>query len=74
MGVPDVPPDIVARGAVLRATVARHKAAIRQHREELGEAKAALDAFDAECRQRGIAVTHIPAGAGVIHGHPRSRA
>ena len=69
----ETPSDVVARGAALRATVARHKAAIRQHREELGEAKAALDAFDAECRQRGIAVTHVPAGAGDIHGHPRSR-
>lgn len=69
----EVPPDVVARGRALQADVARHKAAIRRHREELGVAKAALDAFDAECRQRGIAVTYVTAGAGVIHGHPRPR-
>lgn len=65
-------PEIVARGTALRATVARHKAAIRLHREELGQAKAALDAFEADCRQRGIAVTFVTAGAGDIHG-PHSR-
>jgi hypothetical protein len=62
--------DLAARGQQLRATVAEHKAAIRRHREQLGAAKAALDRFEAECRQRGIAVTQVPiTGAGGIHGH-----
>ena len=73
MGASPASPEIVARGSALRAAVARHKSAIRLHREELGVAKAALDAFEAECRQRGIAVTTVTAGAGVIHGHHRSR-
>lgn len=69
----ELPPEIAARADRLRAAVLRHKSAMRYHREQLGEAKAALDAFDAECRQRGITVTYVPAGAGVVHGHPRSR-
>lgn len=66
--------DLAARGESLRAAVSDHKAAIRRHRDQLGVAKAALDAFEAECRQRGIAVTYQSAGAGALHGHPRSRA
>ena len=66
-----------ARWEDLRAAVTKHKSAIRHHRDHLGAAKAALDAFEAECRQRGIHLIVEPpaSGVGVIHGRefcPRS--
>jgi hypothetical protein len=65
--------QLAARGDVLRAAVAEHKSALKRHRQQLRAAAAALAAWEAECRRRGIAVIRQPAGEGVIHGHqPRS--
>ena len=73
-----MPESLAAQIARQRAEVARHKAAMRWHRDQLGVAKAALvaleDAHAQECRRRGIDVIVVPVagttpnGEGVLHG------
>jgi hypothetical protein len=59
-----------------RDHVAALKRSIKQTRQELGTAAAALLELEGECRRRGIAIiNHQPEGVGVIHGrqeHSRS--
>jgi hypothetical protein len=57
----------------LRAEVRERKAAIRRHREALGQAAARLAALEADCRRLGVALILEPQlrdGEGrVPHGH-----
>jgi hypothetical protein len=54
------PQLVAAEASRLAREVSRHKAAIRRHREELGAAKAALDALAAECHRLGIQLVIAP--------------
>lgn len=63
------------RAAQLQRAVSHHKTQIARHRRELHAAKAALVAFEDECRRRGIKLVLVSpstrsAGEGGIHGRP----
>ncbi len=69
-------PELLEEIRAVRARVGTLKRTLKETREELGQAAAALLELEAECKRRGLViVTRPPVGVGVIHGrqeHPRS--
>lgn len=51
---------VLEEAARLEAEVRRHKTAIGHHRRQLHQAAAALAAFEADCRRRGIRIVKVP--------------
>lgn len=64
--------ELLTRLTQLQAAVGHHKSAIRRHRQQLQQDKAALVSLEAECRRRGIGFRTVTtsSGEGDIHGHP----
>ncbi len=69
-------PELLEEIRAARARVAALKRTLKDTREELGQAAAALLELEADCRRRGLGiVNHQPVGVGGIHGRtncPRS--
>ena len=65
----DLATTAAARASALKATVAGHNAAIRQHRKARRDAIAALEDLEQECRRRGIRLVIEPQRSeGAVHG------
>jgi hypothetical protein len=65
LSVPDLLEELRAR----RARVAAHKLTIKETRQALAIAAAAVVELEDECRRRGIAIINQPTeGVGAIHG------
>lgn len=58
------------RAAVLRAEIAAHNAAIRQHRKARRAARAELDAIEREGQRRGLVLEPQRSCEGAVHGQP----
>jgi hypothetical protein len=69
-------PELLEEIRAARGRVAALKRTLKETREELGQAAAALLELEADCRRRGLVIVNRqPVGVGVIHGrqeHPRS--
>jgi chromosome segregation ATPase len=64
-------PELLEEIRAARARVAALKRSLKETREELGQAAAALLELEAECRRRGLHVVNQPTdtvGVGGIHG------
>jgi hypothetical protein len=69
-------PELLTEIRAARVRVAALKRTLKDTRQAIGAAAAALLELEAECRRRGLSVVnHQPAGVGAIHGrqeHSRS--
>ncbi len=71
-------PELLEEIRAARGRVAALKRSMKETREALGQAAAALLELEADCRRRGLVVINRqpePVGVGVIHGRthdPRS--
>jgi len=62
-------PELLAEIRAARGRVAALKRTIKESRQALAAAAAALLELEAECKTRGLAVVNSePVGVGVIHG------
>jgi hypothetical protein len=68
-------PELLAEIRAARARVAALKRTLKETRQELGEAAAAVLELEAECRRRGIGLIDQPStseGVGANHGRQTS--